>query len=244
MNPDSFQQEDTAGLETLQTLAKADRFNQWLFDAVAGYCKGTILEIGSGIGNISELLLDRGGPVMLSDFRTDYCEMLKRRFKNNTHLKDVYQVDLSLTDFSGQYPELLGRFDTIIALNVVEHIKDDKLAIRNCKKLLRADGRLVILVPAFQCLYNSLDKELGHFRRYRKKSLTQLLVSEEMKIIDKKYFNCAGIAGWWMAGSIFKSKTISDKQLAVFNKLIPAFRIIDKAAFHIAGLSVIAVAEN
>lgn len=244
MIPDSFQQDDPAGLETLQTLAKAERFNKWLYDAIAGYCKGEILEIGSGIGNISKLLLESGEQVALSDVRINYCETLKHRFKDNARLRGVYQVDLSLADFSDAYQPLLAGFDTIIALNVIEHIKDDKLAIQNCKRLLRKDGRLVILVPAFQWLYNSLDKELGHYRRYKKKSLSELLVNEEMIITDKKYFNCSGIPGWWTSGSVFKSKIISDWQLNVYDKLVPVFRVIDKAVLHMAGLSVIAVAKN
>jgi SAM-dependent methyltransferase len=244
MIPDSFQQDDPAGLETLETFAKAERFNKWLYDAVAGYCKGEILEIGSGIGNISKLLLERGEPVTLSDVRTNYCEILKRRFKNNIRLRGVFQVDLSLNDFSDRYQPLLASFDTIIALNVIEHIKDDKLAIQNCKRLLKKDGRLVILVPAFQSLYNSLDKELGHFKRYTRKSLSELLIKEEMEMVVKRYFNSPGIPGWWISGSVFKSKIISDRQLNIYDKLVPLFRIIDKATLHIAGLSVIAVAKN
>jgi SAM-dependent methyltransferase len=244
MIPDSFQQDDPAGLETLQAFAKAERFNKWLYDAVAGYYKGEILEIGSGIGNISKLLLERGEPVTLSDVRINYCEILKRRFKDNTRLKGVFQVDLSLTDFSDKYQPLLASFDTIIALNVIEHIKNDKLAIQNCKSLLKKDGRLVILVPAFQSLYNSLDKELGHFKRYTRKSLSELLIKEEMEMVTKRYFNSPGIPGWWISGSVFKSKIISDTQLNIYDKLVPLFRIIDKTTLHLAGLSVIAVAKN
>jgi SAM-dependent methyltransferase len=245
MSPDSFQPEDSVGLETLQLFAKAERFNRWLYDAIAPYCKGDILEIGSGIGNISKFFLEkRNNQVSLSDFRADYCNILKLQFANNAHLNGVFQLNMSIPGFLDKYPQLLGQFDTVVALNLIEHIKDDKLAIQNCKKLLRQEGNLVILVPAFQCLYNSLDKELGHFKRYNKKKLSGLLINEEMKVVYNSYFNSVGIVGWWISGSVFKSKIISGRQLNFYNKLVPVFRLIDKLTFNIAGLSVVVVAKK
>lgn len=245
MSLDHLQQEDSIGLETLEMFARADKFNEWMYEAIAPFCQGTILEIGSGIGNISKYLLENNeGLTALSDLRENYCTILRQRFANRKNLKGIFQIDLSTEDFAGKYTQLLNQFDTVIALNVIEHINNDQLAIKNCNQLLKKNGRLIILVPAYKSLYNSLDKELGHFRRYTSRKLRDLLINQGMKMVAAKYFNGAGIFGWWVSGSIFKNKIISDKQLAIYNNLVPAFRLADKLIFNIMGLSVIAVAEK
>jgi 2-polyprenyl-3-methyl-5-hydroxy-6-metoxy-1,4-benzoquinol methylase len=245
MIPEGFEAEDAAGLETLQLFAKAEKFNRWLYDEIAPYCKGAILEIGSGIGNISHFLLkDATGKVTLSDLREEYCTILQRRFANDPRLGNVFQLNMSVPDLNKSYPQLQGRFDTVVALNLIEHIKDDQLAIHNCKQLLKEGGHLVALVPAFQWLYNSLDKELEHYRRYTKKTLNQLAAREGMKVLHTQYFNCAAMPGWWFSGSVLKKKLVPASQLGFYNRLVPLARAIDKMVFHSIGLSVIVVAKK
>ncbi len=240
----SFPGADPAGLETLELFANAAHFNRWMYDAIAPYCRGEILEIGSGIGNISLLLLEKNRPVALSDLRAGYCDILRRRFALQENLRGIYQIDLSVADPAAAYPELYGRYDTVIAMNVIEHIEDDGRAVRNCRKLLKPGGQLVLLVPAFQRLHNQLDRELGHCRRYTKKTLKALLDREGLKPLHTEYFNSVGIFGWWFAGSLQKRRIISQGQLKLFNQLIPLFRLVDKLVAPVAGLSVIAVAGN
>ena len=95
-----------------------------------------------------------------------------------------------------QFKNYIGTFDSVFAFNVVEHIEDDKLALENCYKLLKPGGHVVILVPAYQSLYNRFDKELEHFRRYTKKTLKAVISSARFDIITKRYFNFMGIFGW------------------------------------------------
>lgn len=198
---------DPAGLETLELFEQAPHFNQWLYEAIAPYCRGSMLEIGSGIGNISRFLLRQKGPVTLSDLRIEYCNRLRVLFTGSPNLSDVVQLDLSLPDFEQAYPSLLHQFDTIVALNVIEHIENDGLAVANCRKLLRKNGQLVALVPAYAGLYNSLDKELGHFRRYSGKRLKNLLEEQGLDVVHTRYFNLAGIGGWWFSGSLLKKNS-------------------------------------
>ncbi len=166
-------QSDPSGFETLEAFSQAGEFNRWLYQKIAAYMQGKTLEIGSGIGNISAFLLKDLDDVSLSDLRPEYCRLLQNKFSYNNHLKGVYELDLSLEDFNPKHPELIEQFDTVIALNVIEHISDDLLAIRNAKTLLRKNGKLVILVPAGQWLYNSIDRELGHIKRYSKSGLNE-----------------------------------------------------------------------
>src|ERR1700682_2530026 len=159
---------DPAGFETLENFSRAPAINQWLYDKIKGFAFGQILEIGSGIGNISDHLLKDQTTVSLSDLRLEYCRLLGKKFGQDLHLQGIYELGLSLSDFKKTYPDLLEKFDTVFALNVIEHIENDLQAIQNAKSLLRANGKLVVLVPAGEWLFNSLDRELGHYKRYSK----------------------------------------------------------------------------
>ena len=234
---------DPAGNETLELFAEAPGFNQWLFSEIAPFCGKEVLEIGSGIGNISAILLEQKSLVTLSDLRQEYCTVLRHRFKAHSKLKEVVQVDLAAPDFTTRYAFLLHTFDTVIALNVVEHIENDKLAIANCRALLKENGVLIVLVPAYQQLFNGFDKELGHFRRYTRQSLSTLLSNSGGEVLQTKYFNFAGLFGWWFSGTLLKKKTIPRGQLHQFEKLVPVFRLADKILLKSVGLSVIGIAR-
>jgi 2-polyprenyl-3-methyl-5-hydroxy-6-metoxy-1,4-benzoquinol methylase len=239
-----YLENDSMGLNTLKAIAGAKNFNQWMYETIRPYCKGVILELGSGIGNISEFFLKNGTEISLSDIRQNYCDYLRNKFSGNKNLKQVYRIDLTHPDFNNEYTGLFEKFDTVFALNVIEHIEDDSLAVANCKKLLRTGGNLIILVPAYHFLYNRFDKELHHFRRYNKDSLIKLFSKQEMEIIKTNYFNFMGILGWFFSGKILQNQSIPTGQMKLYDKLVPVFRIVDKIIFYKAGLSVIAVGKK
>jgi SAM-dependent methyltransferase len=228
---------DKEGFETLSTLAGADRFNQWMFDTIRPFIKGSIFEAGSGIGNISGLLLNMGSPVVLSDYSAPYRKLLQERFSGHPYFSGVLGMDLGDRQFDEKFSAYFNTFDTVIALNVIEHVKEDGLAVANCTKLLKKGGNLIVLVPAYQLLYNRFDKELGHFRRYSKKEM-QRLMSPHLSIVRCRSFNLAGILGWFVSGTILKNKVIPSYQMDVYNWLVPLFRIMDSMVFHRIGLSV------
>jgi SAM-dependent methyltransferase len=237
-------QEDRAGLETLELFSDAGRFNKWMFERIEGDCRGSILEIGSGIGNISAFLLERFTDVTLSDIQPEYCRRLKRTFGERRSLQHIFSIDLAAADFEGAYGQLMGRFDTVIALNVVEHIDDHVLAIRNAHRLLKSGGRLIVLVPAYPWLYNPMDKELGHFRRYTKKSLGELLAGEGLRMLRLEFFNAAAIGGWWFSGSVLRMDKIKKGPLRLYNGLVGIMRLADRLTGRKIGLSIIAVASD
>lgn len=235
---------DPIGEGTLEALAGAQNFNKWMYDTIAPYVKGELMEIGSGIGNISAFFLNNKVNTTLTDLRTNYCEILQTKFGSYPNLRGIKKVDLVQPEFEKTYADLIGKFDSIVALNVVEHIEDHELAIRNCYKLLRPGGHIIILVPAYQFLYNRFDKELGHFRRYTRKKLRNLIASQGFDIIFSTYFNSVGMAGWFVSGSVLKKKMIPEGQLKLYNKLVPAFKVADKIVFKQMGLSTIAVGRK
>lgn len=232
----SIKEIDLEGLETLNVIEKANKFNKWMYETIKPYCKGRILEIGCGIGNISEFFIQDSQEIVLSDLRDNYLEIVSKKFSN-----PVLKIDLVDAEFESKYEDLLNTFDTVFALNVIEHIENDKQAIANCKKLLKKGGNLIILVPAYQFLYNSFDTELEHFRRYTKNSLENIIQHNQLKIKKTFYFNVIGILGWFFSGSILKKKTIPEGQMGLFNKLVPVFKMADLITFKKIGLSVICI---
>jgi 2-polyprenyl-3-methyl-5-hydroxy-6-metoxy-1,4-benzoquinol methylase len=236
-----FKEIDQDGLETLDAIAGANRFNKWMYDTIEPYCKGQILEIGSGIGNISKFFFEQKANIILSDIRTNYCDILTKKFK--TYNTTVLQMDVTDPDFDTKWGSYFCQFDSIFALNVIEHILDDDLAIRNCKKLLKTNGNLIILVPAYQRLYNQFDKSLEHYRRYTTSSLKSLML-RNFSVVHSQYFNFIGVFGWLFSGSILRKQTIPEGQMKLYDLMVPLFKIIDKIVFNSVGLSAIAVGEK
>lgn len=236
----SFKAIDIEGNETLSVLANANKLNAWFYQTIKPYCSGKILEIGSGIGNISQFFIQNNSDITLSDLRISYLDSLANRFPTFNQ-KNFCLLDLVDADFDTKHQNIFNTFDTIFALNVVEHIFDDEQAIKNCYKLLKKGGALIILVPAYKSLYNRFDKELEHYRRYNQKSLNDLFKKANFKITHGQYFNAAGILGWYVSGRLLKNKLIPEGQVSLYNKLVPFFKITDKILFNKIGLSVITV---
>jgi nucleoside-diphosphate-sugar epimerase len=105
-------------------------------------------------------------------------------------------------------------------------------------------GKVVILVPALKMLYNTLDKELGHFRRYNRAELIQKLIRNGFNICHLRYFNLFGILGWFLNGTLLHRRLLSGKQVRIFNKMVPVFIEIEKIVPTFAGQSLIAVGEK
>ncbi len=232
---------DAIGIETLDAISVAHRFNKWMFETIESHCSGKILEIGSGIGNISKHFIEGNYDITMSDIRDNYCSALKESFP--LHADRVHNLDLAHPEFESIYTEQLEKYDTVFALNVIEHIRDDRSAIANSKKLLRPGGRLIILVPAFNLLYNSFDEALEHYRRYTRKTLEGIM-RPHMQVVTSHYFNAFGIAGWIVSGGILKKKAIPVGQMRFYDRLLPVAKCIDRLIFNAFGLSVICVSRK
>ena len=239
-NQDNFKEFDFEGEQNLRAIAEADKFNEWMYQQVVPHCMGKILEIGSGIGNISYFFDRDEMDIDLSDIREQYRSYLKKSFEKRA----VLDMDIVADGFIDLQGDKLGTYDAVFALNVVEHIKDDKLAIENMIKLLKPGGKIIILVPAYQWLYNGFDVALEHFKRYTKSRLLGIFPTRGVKLIRSWYFNFAGIFGWFLVGSVMKKKLIPESNMKLYNVLTPIFKIADKVVLNKMGLSVIAVYQK
>lgn len=235
---------DIIGEETLKIISESPKFNEWMYQTIKPFLKGEILEIGSGIGNISSLIVRDYNNVTLTDYSDHYINKLNKTFEDNTSVKKILNIDIQKSDFKVHYAHLENSFDTIIILNVVEHLENDTQAINNCHFLLKPKGSLVVLTPAYNFLYCNFDKNLGHYRRYNKKSLSLLFKKDLFSIRKRIYFNALGIIGWLMIGKIGNKEKIGNGEFKLFSKLIFLGKLIDKIFFHKIGLSIIVVGEK
>ena len=229
------------GTETLEVISGAGNFNRWMYQTIRKHCSGNILEIGSGIGNISPYFIEDGADITLSDFDRTYLPRLEQRFEMHPNLKGIYRIDLTDKELEKNHPALIGAFDTVFALNVVEHIEDHHQALQNAFKLLRTGGRVVILVPAFQFLFNGFDEQLGHYRRYTAKTLKGTLESAGFRVVGSQYFNYIAMWGWFISGNILRKRIIPGGQMRLYNKLVPVWKVLDLLFNKMAGISIIQV---
>ena len=230
------------GLNALERMAEAPQFNQWMYTTIAPYLNGNILEIGSGIGNLSSFFIADGKHITLSDYDLEYVTLLKEKFRKHK-VADIYQLDLAQPDFTFQFAHLANSFDSVFLLNVLEHIADDYLAVQYCRFLLKPGGRLIILVPSYSFLFSKMDRLLGHYRRYTKASLKKVIIGNNLEVCKTFYFNFLGMAGWWW-NKIFDKAEISETKMNLFNRLVPLAKLLDKITLQQAGLSTIIVAQK
>jgi SAM-dependent methyltransferase len=135
------------------------------------------------------------------------------------------------------------RLDTVICLNVLEHVRDDMLSLASVHRLLQPGGRLVLLVPAMPSLYGTLDRALGHFRRYTAAELRHVFAAAGFRLRHLEYFNLAGVPGWWLTGRVLKRTLIPTGSLRLYDALVPLFRLERFLPWRL-GQSLIAIGER
>lgn len=235
---DDLYAEDEYGSHILHSLERAQRFNRWMAESIAPHVGARVLEIGAGIGNITTWLLPRDLYVA-SDINPHYLHYLR----NFSLGKPYLQVDRIDLEDAACFTPWQGRFDTVVCLNVLEHVRDPLLSLRNMASALQPGGRLVLYVPQGQHLYSSLDEVLGHRCRYSREMLSEELRATGFEIESFSDFNHFAIPGWWLNGKILKRRHFSRSQLKIFNMVVPVIRRIDPLVPG-RGLGVIAVARK
>ncbi len=228
---------DEHGSQILGRLARAPRFNAWMADTIRPFCGTRILEIGSGTGNLTRRLIPRTRYVA-SDINPLYLHTLGTLTSDRPYL-DAQFCDV--TDLAS-FPRVEGGFDTVIALNVIEHVEGDREALANIRSVLAPGGRAIVLVPQGEALFGTLDEVLGHKRRYSERGLRRLAEEAGYSVREVVRFNRVGTPAWWLNGKLLKRRDFGLLQVVALNALMPLFRLID-ASLPFAPLSLIAVLE-
>jgi glycosyltransferase involved in cell wall biosynthesis len=226
------------GYYILQSVRHARGFNRWMLSQFSGHVGRRVLEAGCGIGNFTELLLDKERLVCV-DSDTLYVQMLGWRFG---HLANLRVLKGNLTDPNLRRELGEERLDTVICLNVLEHIKDDRAALATYSTLLMPGGHVIILVPAHPSLYSECDRALGHERRYERADLQSKLEGAGLEVEEIREFNRLGTLGWWINKQRGRAD-LSPREMRTFELILPIAKLVER--FHLwAGLSLIAVARK
>jgi SAM-dependent methyltransferase len=216
---------DQLGAETLEIMSDAPRYNIWQYTRIARFLGRRVCEIGAGIGNMSALLThDRPELLMLTDPDPYYGDVLRRRFLGHPGLR-IEALALPEAGVAERFG-VLG-LDTVVALNVIEHIEEDVAAMRSMRDMLIPGGRAIVLVPALPQLYGSLDRELGHARRYTRGTLRASMEQAGLRVEHLSYFNLVGTVGWFVNARLRKVPRIPRGQLRIFDALVPLLRLED-----------------
>jgi SAM-dependent methyltransferase len=207
-----------------------------MFERLRPWVGRRVLEVGAGIGNMSAFLVDRER-LVLADTEPYYLHRLRERFDDRPNVR---VVELRLPAFD---PQLVAeRVDTVICLNVLEHVEDDRGSLSAMRQLLEPGGRLVLLVPALRPLYGTLDEALGHFRRYAPTELGRMVEESGFRVRHLEYFNLAGVPGWWLASRVLRRKLIPTEALRCYEALVPLFRLERWLPWRV-GQSLIAIGQ-
>jgi len=228
------------GHVTLMRMARLEPYNRWLVSRFEKAVGRRVLEIGAGFGNITKHLKGRE-LVVASDLDPVAIEHLRGTFRDDSKVRVAsYRFPL---DASALAEIRAMRIDTIVCLNVLEHIEDDRATLADMYSVLEPGGRLVLLVPAFARLYSSLDVHLRHFRRYEKDDLAQKVREAGFTLDDLRFVNRPGILGWWLNGKVLRRRVLPRGQLLAFKFLMPLLKR-EETRPPSAGLSLIAVSRK
>lgn len=224
-------------------LGSATHYNQWIFSKVQPHLKGRTLEVGCGSGNFTPLIAQHCSQLLAVDLDADYVQQTQARMQQAKHVT-VLTADATQLE---AHPALAASadnqsFETIIMLDVLEHIETDVAVLRSLKKQLAPGGNLIVKVPAVEQLYNSLDRAVGHCRRYSRQRLNQIFIEAGFTSPELEYFNLVGIAGWWLNGQR-QRQTPPGHQVGWFDRTVPLWQGIEARLGCPVGLSLFAISH-
>ncbi len=223
---------------TLRRVRKLRRYNEWIWQQVAPHIGDRVLEVGSGLGTFTEFLRNRER-VIATDNNEAYLAFLRNRFERYGNV-EIRHVDWETPDLSGMGTE---RPDTILCLNVLEHIENDEATLATFARLLPPGGRLILQVPAMRRLYGETDRALGHKRRYEQAELSARLQNHGFEVETARYFNLPGMIGWYLSSVILRRRAVPGIQARAANLAVPWFKLEQRWELP-WGMALLAVARK
>ena len=228
--------------EDLEVMSDAENYVDWIFsELIAPHLGREVLEIGSGIGTYSTRIGAYARVERLTCVEVDpRCAAAARQA--------LAAARVRVTHIVGDYLRALlpkDDYDTTLLINVLEHLQDDRGAVRKARSELRMDGTLVIFVPAFELLMSRLDRRLGHYRRYTTASLRKLLEGAGFTVTALRYYNLTGFLGWLWRFRILGSTEQSRALVRFFDRrILPVQLHVERVLPVPVGQSVYAVAKK
>lgn len=225
--------------EELDALAEARNYYGWITERFAPYLGARIVEAGAGIGTFTEHLLRAapGASVTAIEPAENNFPHLARRFSAEPRVRPVHgYLDASLPASSAE---------SVVAVNVMEHIEDDAAFVAAARAALAPGGHLCLFVPAGPALFGTLDEAFDHFRRYTRPGLDALLRGGGLDVVRLTYMNLPGTAAWWLSGKVLRRRTVSARDARLYDRwVVPWVRAIERRWSPPFGQSLLAVARK
>ena len=210
--------------EILDAFSVAPKFNSWMADTIRPFVGRRILEIGAGMGNLTRQFVRRKERYVASDVNREHLRRLKNRLRHQPRL------ETRLCDLSNKadFETLKESVDTVICLNVLEHMEHDLACLQNIFTSLEPGGRAIILVPCGQELFGRLDVILGHYRRYSREQLDHVMGAAGFQTETILDFNRVSRPAWYIKGKVLQQSRIARFQIKSFDKFVWLWRRIDR----------------
>lgn len=214
-------------LDDQTRMAAARNYFKWQYRLAARDVGQRVVEVGCGTGNFTGFLLDRAS-VIAVDTEPECVRRLRQRYPDqpNLHVECCGPPAAAFLELRRFEP------DSCVCLNVIEHIGPDVDALAAMAAILQPGGTIILLAPAFEALYGPIDYQLGHYRRYTKRSLSAAARAAGLGVVRTRYLNLPGFFGWWANSRVFRRETQSASQISFFDRFVVpvASRIEDIAA--------------
>ena len=223
----------------LEVLADMPRYYDWITDILGPYARGDAVEYGAGLGAISSRLVERVDTYVLAEPSKPLAKLLSERFSSQSKVTVVphpMEVHTAAT--------APNSFDCVIMVNVLEHIEDDLAALRAAHHVLRSGGHLLLFVPALQFLMSRLDVLHGHYRRYTRSGLENLVSLAGGRIVVSRYFDLLGVAPWWMFNTIGRQTAFNPQLVRLYDRYgVPMTRFFESLVRPPFGKNIVLVSE-
>jgi len=223
----------------LEAMSFAQNYHEWILEEFIPYLGEYVAEVGAGMGNFSDFLLGTGLKQLVAFEPSDNMfSILEKKFANNNQ---VTTINAFFEDHSCFY---IDTFDSVCYVNVLEHIENDREALSHAYKTLRFKGHVLIFAPALSFLYSNLDKKIGHFRRYSKAGLIEIVKSVGFSIKKVKYFDMLGIVPWYIT-FVLLNQSISNSSVLLYDKLVvPIIKRVERIITPMIGKNLVIVGQK
>jgi len=232
--------------ENLEAVGEMTNYQDWIYSCIAPHIGAEVLEAGCGNGNLTKLIMHSSTlrHYVGVDHNKALCEELRNQLYIGANERQDVSWDIVNLDLEDSQLLSLGvdNFDTIVCLNVLEHIKDDDLLLRKFHPLLVPGGKLILFVPAFQWLYGNIDTIVHHFRRYRRTALMLQIQKAGFRIAETRYINALGMLAWIWHSKILRLAVHRRSEMRTWDRFVPALRWFEERLPIPFGLSLFFVA--
>jgi len=223
----------------LEAMSFAPRYHQWILDSIYPHLGTQVLEVGAGSGNFTRLLLQYS-QLQLTAIEPS-ANMYPMLAELENHHGALHTANATLAMLA---PQMTNTFDSVLYINVLEHIEDDAGELALVMQVLKPGGKLIVFVPALGFLFSHFDTLIGHYRRYHRKPLENLVSTAGYDIDCLHYFDIAGILPWYVNFTLFKAATIPDSVALYDSLVVPVMRRLEKLVVPPIGKNLLLIAHQ